>query len=148
MKVKIITFHFVNNFGGVLQAYAMQNALEKHCNVEAEIIDYKNEFISLTDFVRLFPVTANVSEILSGIRTLKERFGRIRRFRLFRQEHMQLTKKKYGQIRLRLHPPKADVYICGSDQIWNPFLTFGIRGGTSSILQRQERKYPMHPALV
>lgn len=128
MKVDIITFHFVNNFGGALQAYAMQKALEKYCNAEAEIIDYRNGFILLTDFVRLFPVTVKVSEIVSGIRTMPDRIKRIKKFKLFRKEHMQLTKSKYTQARLRLDPPGADAYICGSDQIWNPFLTFGIRG--------------------
>mgnify|MGYP000683772492 FL=1 len=36
----IITFHCADNFGAVLQAYALQNILRK-LNIYSEIIDYK-----------------------------------------------------------------------------------------------------------
>lgn len=60
MKIGIITFHFVNNFGGALQAYALRRTISEKCNVEAEIIDYRNWFIRLTDRVRLFPISTNL----------------------------------------------------------------------------------------
>ncbi len=128
LKVARITFHFVNNFGGALQAYALQEALEKNCDVEAEIIDYRNGFIEFTDFVRLFPVTKNRGEIKSGLRTMKARIGRICKFRNFREKKMHCTEKPYHHFQLKLHAPQADAYICGSDQIWNPFLTMGVKG--------------------
>lgn len=40
MKVGIITFHRAVNYGAVLQAFALQHAVEKMGN-EAEIIDYR-----------------------------------------------------------------------------------------------------------
>lgn len=133
MKTAIITFHFVNNFGGVLQAYSLQRALEK-CRgpesgtTETEIIDYRAGFIVFTDFVRLFPLSIDPGEIVCGIRTMKDRFGRIGKFRQFRQEHMRLTPKRYSHWLLKADPPEADCYLCGSDQIWNPYLTLGIEG--------------------
>lgn len=39
MKVGVVTFHFVNNFGGALQAYALSHTVGKICNAETEIID-------------------------------------------------------------------------------------------------------------
>ena len=42
MRVGIITFHFVNNFGGALQAYALQRVVKEQCNVDVVIVDYKN----------------------------------------------------------------------------------------------------------
>ena len=128
IKVALITFHFVNNFGGALQAYALQEAIEKECKAEAQIIDYRNGFIEFTDFVRLFPVTKNRDEIRSGLATMRERFGRVRRFQSFRNKKMHCTKRPYHHIHLKLHAPEADAYICGSDQIWNPFLTLGVKG--------------------
>lgn len=128
MKIDMITFHFVNNFGGALQAYALQRTLETECSCEAEVIDYRNGFITLTDFIRLFPVTPNLTEIGSGIRTMGNRFKRGRMFRSFREDFLHLSARKNGHLHLKLDPPKADVYICGSDQIWNPFLTFGVNG--------------------
>lgn len=127
-KVDIITFHFVNNFGGVLQAYALQEALEQTCNLTAEIIDYRNGFISFTDAVRLFPITKNVDEVLAGIRTMPDRLGRISKFKRFRNCRMHCTKQTYHHCGLKSNPPKAVAYICGSDQIWNPYLTLGVKG--------------------
>lgn len=128
MKTDIITFHFVNNFGGALQAYALQRAVEENCNSEVEIIDYRNSFITFTDAVRLFPITGKTGEISSGIKTMGERLGRVDKFKRFRHEKMHLTTKSYHHFQLLANPPKADAYIAGSDQIWNSFLTLGLRG--------------------
>ena len=38
MKIGIITFHRANNFGAVLQCYALQETL-RHLGYEAEVID-------------------------------------------------------------------------------------------------------------
>ncbi len=127
-KVEIITFHFVNNFGGALQAYALQETVKNVCHAETEIIDYRNSFIRLTDLIRLFPVTIKRGVVLSGLRTMRQRFGRIRKFRNFQRQNLNLSKSIYHKWKLEHDPPDADVYICGSDQIWNPFLTFGVDG--------------------
>ena len=39
MKIGIITFHFVNNYGGVLQAYALHEFIKKSFPVECNIYD-------------------------------------------------------------------------------------------------------------
>ena len=44
------------------------------------------------------------------------------KFEAFRNRHYVLSQNKYLVYSdLRNSPPKYDVYICGSDQIWNPF---------------------------
>lgn len=126
MKAGIITFHFVNNFGGALQAYALQRTIADKCNVSVEVINYKNWFIRFTDTVRLFPVTANLKEVRSGLKTMKQRFGRIRRMKNFISENCKLTRLYNSNAALSRHVPDCDVFVCGSDQIWNPILTFGL----------------------
>ncbi len=125
-KVGIITFHFVNNFGGVLQAYALQRVVREQCGVDTELIDYRNWFIRLTDRVRLLPISTNKSEIISGLRTMRQRIGRRRKFGNFTKENSKLSRKYWNYLQIRKYPPKDDKYICGSDQIWNPFLTMGV----------------------
>lgn len=125
-KVGIITFHFVNNFGGALQAYALRRVVSEQCNADAELIDYRNWFIKLTDRIRLFPITANFKEIMSGLRTMKDRIGRRNRFGNFTKANNKLTRKYLNHWQLNSDPPGDDKYICGSDQIWNPFLTMGV----------------------
>lgn len=129
MKVDIITFHFVNNFGGALQAYALQRAISEYFNTECEVINYKNWFISFTDTVRLFPITSNLKEIIAGFKTMKLRFKRIRLFSEFISSKCKLTKSYRNYATLIFDPPVADKYVCGSDQIWNPMLTMGVSRG-------------------
>ncbi len=126
MRVGIITFHFVNNFGGALQAYSLQRVVKEKCKVDVEIIDYRNWFIRLTDRIRLLPITTNPFELISGFKTMGQRAGRRNRFGRFALKYSQLSRKYYSHFSLRRCPPGDDKYICGSDQIWNPFLTAGV----------------------
>lgn len=129
MKADIITFHFVNNFGGALQAYALQKTISECLGAECDVINYKNWFITFTDTVRLFPVTSNLKEITAGFKTMGLRLERVRMFRNFVEMNCKLTRLYRSYSALKFHPPVADKYICGSDQIWNPILTMGVSRG-------------------
>ena len=50
-KVGIITFHFADNFGAVLQTYALSKTIEKF-DLEVEIIDYVPK--KLRDFYKIY----------------------------------------------------------------------------------------------
>lgn len=126
MKISIITFHFVNNFGGILQAYALQRFVSESFDTNCEVIDYRCPFIRFTDFVRLFPVTSSFPEILSGIKTMGKRFDRLKKFKSFSEQNFTLTKTYNSYGALKANPPVCDKYIAGSDQIWNSFLTMGV----------------------
>lgn len=125
MKVGIITFHFVNNFGGALQAYALKCACEE-CGCEAHLIDYRQWFIRFTDAVRMFPIVKNPKVIISGLKTMHLRVGRRRKFKSFQMQYLSLSRTYYTSRELMNDPPGYDKYICGSDQIWNTFITCGI----------------------
>lgn len=159
MKVGIVTFHFVNNFGGALQAYALQNCVSRECNVETVIVDYRNPFIRFTDTIRLFPITTNPKEFMSGLRTINKRLQRWKKFKFFWKDYYHLTKPYVTAGGIKQNSPGCDAYICGSDQIWNPIITAGIDGtyfldfepgkkkvsyapsfGTSKINEKQEKK--------
>lgn len=125
-RIGIITFHFVNNFGGALQAYAIRKAIDENFDVETELIDYRNWFICLTDTVRLLPISTKLKEIKAGINTIKLRISRLEKFDEFIKANNKMTRKYSSYLQLCLHPPDDDKYICGSDQIWNPILTMGV----------------------
>lgn len=126
MKVGIVTFHFVNNFGGVLQAYALQKVIEKECSAEAVILDYRRWFIRLTDSIRILPITTDVAGIISGLKTIPLRLRRLKMFREFIQQNDHLMPFP-GALRSNgKHLPACEKYVCGSDQIWNPVITFGV----------------------
>ena len=52
MKTGIVTFHGANNYGAVLQAYALTQWLAQN-GIEAEIINYQNK--AVINQYRIFP---------------------------------------------------------------------------------------------
>ncbi|MBE5946154.1 MAG: polysaccharide pyruvyl transferase family protein [Lachnospiraceae bacterium] len=140
MKVGIITFHFANNFGAALQTYALSKAIEKITNEDVEIIDYRNPFIRFTDFVRLFPITKNLSEMIDGLKTFSHRIKRKKRFNRFYEEYYK-TGKCYNSFNaLKNNSPDYDVIVCGSDQIWNPTVTLGVSNAYFINFATQKQK--------
>lgn len=112
MKIGTITFHWATNYGAVLQAYALQSHLRIK-GYETEIINY-------------IPSKLKVRRILSDIKNLNVK-NLIKEYRInkFRKGNMYLSKEKYYSNSELLQKGHAyDVYICGSDQVWNEwFLT-------------------------
>ena len=139
MKTGIITFHFVNNFGGALQAYALKSACEE-CGVEAHLIDYRQWFIRFTDMVRMFPVVKNPKVIFAGLRTMHARVRRKKRFAAFRERYLSMSRTYYSAKALFNDPPAYDKYICGSDQIWNTFITCGIESPYYLAFEKDPQK--------
>jgi hypothetical protein len=127
MKIGIITFHRAQNFGAVLQAYALQEYL-KDSGCEVEIIDYRNRFLekrySLYDLTFLFDrknIFVSLGVLFNRYLTFRARLEKKRKYEIFRSDYLQISKKIYYSK--NDFGNEYDVYICGSDQIWNPVLT-------------------------
>lgn len=126
MKIGFITTHQYRNFGTFLQCYALQHVLTK-LGHHVEIIDYQrkeykkgwieNVRIILGD-IRRHPIK-NLRIILHYPFLIK----RTRLFNIFYRDNYQLSPQKYPTSdSLKKNPPVYDIYISGSDQIWNPTL--------------------------
>lgn len=126
MKICTITCHDVYNQGASLQAYALMSYLKK-LGHEVEIINYKPKYLDI-DYI-FFAINSPrwkkhlLLKIVYLLLKIPERLGELptkHGFDAFRRSCMTLTAKRYGSNEeLRSDPPKADAYICGSDQIWN-----------------------------
>ncbi len=123
-KVNIVTFHDAQNYGAMLQAYALQNILEKEYDVE--IIDYKNEVIQKQN--KIFSI--NKKNLKTIIRSLihivlygYKKYIRSYRFKKFSKENLHLTRVYRTEKELKQNYPKSYAYIAGSDQIWNTEIT-------------------------
>lgn len=133
MKIKTITCHDVYNLGASLQAYALATYL-KTCNHDVQIIDYKPEYLSRHYSLTAVPNPRFDRAVLRELYLLAKLPGRLKarrskrkqRFDAFREEYLPLTKERYrSSEELRANCPEADVYIAGSDQIWNPVFPNG-----------------------
>lgn len=123
-KVKTVTFHLANNYGALLQAFALQQILQK--KYDAEILNYDNTFIS--DNYRVFkPINKNpiktIYHLFKDIINYNQEKKRVLAFDNFRKK---LYLSDYFSDKDEKKLPEVDAYIVGSDQVWNPFLTNGV----------------------
>lgn len=118
-KIGILTFHKENNFGAVLQAYALQRALND--------LGYKNEFINYrSDYMSKLFLKEKLKKkgyflfflscISKFILNLKQK-----KFNSFRKK-LKIS-KNYNLKTIKETNNKYSCFIVGSDQIWNLNIT-------------------------
>lgn len=117
MKIGILTFHDAYNYGAMLQATALQDCLKKYG--ETKIIDFKNSELGNKKAKKTLKVIAK--KILASPFILQKK-KRMRAFDEFKKQHMNLTAKATQLSDLGNIEP-FDVYIVGSDQVWNSDIT-------------------------
>lgn len=123
MKTGILTFHHAHHYGAQLQAFALMKAVT-NLGPECEIINYVRK--DTLDGNSIFKKGLTSRAMLSNANTLMN-YGKLkrryRRFERFVHEEMKLSEKFYGTYEeLVADAPGYDVYVCGSDQIWNPLI--------------------------
>lgn len=163
-KVLIITVQKAPNFGACLQNYALWKYIEQQgfdCKVIDLLRPYHKDFIytkgfdSLNKYERTWfqnikieyirPFKRYLKKLLStraskGNDSLNKRVLSESEILLFEKFNNNISyTKTYKSIgELYKNPPQADIYITGSDQLWNPtqpyslepyFLTFVNNGG-------------------
>lgn len=119
MRIGLITIHNANNYGAVLQTFALVNVLSTYGKVE--VINYDNRHISRdSDLIRFYPSIHGLLGTGKDIFRIIPRRKAIGKFLEFRNRYINTTqlysKRKLQQNKL----DKFDIYISGSDQIWNP----------------------------
>lgn len=112
MKVALITIKSPHNYGAVLQRFATFEYLRKK-GFDIEVIDY---------YPKKFK--KNKSFIKQTIMKLVTK-GRRDRINEFNKERIITTDSYESFEALIENPPVADVYIVGSDQVWNSQLSKG-----------------------
>jgi hypothetical protein len=148
MKIGIMTFwRSEDNYGQLLQCYALQKYL-RDAGHDAYLIRYdsKNDYIKLSVWKKaikgLNPVKS-FGYISSKIRApLIKKLNAERKFLDFRNIYIKQSKSIYHSYKeLVENPPEADMYITGSDQVWNsdclPPYKFMRTNANSSLLTRQ-----------
>jgi len=137
VKVAIMTlFHNSTNYGGILQAYALQKTIES-LGFECVVLDYQRNINDITQVTnskiqRLIGKVTNIRSIgdiinigflpirkywarsyEAGIRTRKQKFS------AFITNNMKVS-EYFDNRTIHLTQNDYDVFICGSDQIWRP----------------------------
>ena len=137
-----MTFWWSNdNYGQILQAYALQEYLNK-LGHDTFIIKYRyiNETqkrFRISKVIEVLHPNNTYKYLKRGYRIYKTRATKKynhyheRQFDNFRAYRLHFSSRSYSNIdELRGNPPDCDLYIAGSDQIWN---FFDIHGQHSDI---------------
>lgn len=175
MKIGIITIHNSPNYGACLQSYALWKYL-LDCGYECEIIDlhrpYQEDYVPSKKYVAYrdkkstrSKIKKKIKKLLSLIikRKLQKHFFLLpeaqQKFDEFNSQ-IKLSRPYYGIDDLYNNPPEYDVYVTGSDQLWNPtqpyclepyFLTFAPFGkrrisyassiGITELSENEKKKF-------
>lgn len=131
MIIKTITCHNVYNYGASLQAHALMNYLEKRGH-EVQIIDYMPPYIRKNLSLWAIGKRWNRNLLIKvcfyayvvPIRLLQKKTRK--KFAEFNRTYFKLTQRYNSFEELKTDPPKADVFFCGSDQIWNTQIDNGL----------------------
>lgn len=121
MKIDIITLHCPLNYGAILQTYALQTYIQK-LGHEVEVINYRPDYIVYDQALSYIPdgfFTKNILlKLIYYIFKIPHKIIRKRLFDNFINRYINITAEYKIYDELEENPPKADRYICGSDQIW------------------------------
>ena len=111
MKIALVTYHYSNNHGAVMQSYALCRFLREEGH-NVELIDIRQtEGTNLNVFGRL------IKKLLVDYRIRRNQ-------KLF---FPPLSKRYMSVDELRADPPIADIFMVGSDQVWNPNISGEMR---------------------
>lgn len=121
VKAAIITYHRAVNYGSALQAYAL-NAYIRSLGIECETIDYRPQ--RQADLYTLFEPVASAMAVARNMQSLIYMRGlreHKKRFEQFLSDNIPQTENTYHELRdLEALDDVFDLYITGSDQVWNP----------------------------
>lgn len=124
-KVSIITIIDNNNFGTFLQAFALCRKLES-INVQPELVDYCRPHLNWWSSYR-----EEIKTITNPLKRVSRLLTRLSSLKLHNEDRKfikkYLSKTKYASFeQLRKNPPVADIYMTGSDQVWNSIHNRGL----------------------
>jgi hypothetical protein len=113
MRLGISTLHWSDNYGAVLQAYALQTHLTRKGH-DVHILDVRPP-------APLPSLTPWLSYTLRGIKLKARARRRHAFFESFRRRHLRLTPRPLRSAQaLQAEATHYDALVCGSDQVWNP----------------------------
>lgn len=121
MKIGILTFHCAQNFGAVLQSYALQETL-KEMGTEVEILNYRPQYLASS----LPKITLNTFKCKNPFKLYKRITylipalkAKYHLYTNFENNYYNLSEKINSPNQFHNIINKYNYIIIGSDQVWN-----------------------------
>lgn len=123
--IGILTFHTQYNYGSVLQAYALQKAIEK-LGHENRIINFYYEK-NMSQYNIRWRSGAKVA--IFDLLTYPLSSARKKAYHKFLEANIKMTAETRSEDGVKELTANYDTLVCGSDQIWN----MGLVGGVNPV---------------
>ena len=117
-KIGIVTYHCVDNYGAVLQAYSLLETVKEISGADVEIVDYRPNVITKNYSLSILPNGGGIVKLISNVISYPFKKLKNNKFNKFTNECVNLSSDS-GNISWSDY----DCLITGSDQVWNPSIT-------------------------
>lgn len=129
-KILIATMHKGHNYGSALQAYALSEVI-KSLGHDPLVLDYipqrvqsKRQIVKLLSII--FGFKSSINSRYNAVRGLMIHISDEYFYNKFFANNIDLTKRFNSFEEVIEDCPKADIYLTGSDQVWNSIHNQGI----------------------
>lgn len=137
-KIGIITFHNAINYGAALQAYAQQKFLINN-RYDAEVIDYQCEKFK-NDYRTVKLYDHSIKGLIKALFKAPSTYQRNKKFRTFLKNYVKCSKKSYDAATVGETNNQYELFIAGSDQVWNLALTGMDRNYLLNFVDENKKK--------
>lgn len=133
-NIGILTFHCADNFGAMLQAYGLKQYLVSK-KMDVEIVRYEPPFMTGRHWWIPYIPKDGLRSILdsaqrgwrSNLSWGKNFFIKRKNMRCFRKKYLTSSSRKKFFFSVQMRRLPYQYYVVGSDQIWNPDITLGLK---------------------
>lgn len=137
MKAGILTFQKANNYGAILQTFALQKALEK-AGCDSDVIDYESGYIEKPYRLKHL-INKGLKVYLVGVIGYICYMPRKRKCNCFKKNIKY--SKSVDRNSIKKIESQYDLFITGSDQVWNYNLTGGDMNFLLGFVDESWKKY-------
>lgn len=139
-----MTFHCADNYGAMLQAYGLKTSL-KTIEPDTEIVPYAPLFMTGRHWlIPWYPGMSLIKMAGSAVRSFftltPDYFIQKKRMKTFRTRYLIPSSRTVRTLNGLKHLT-YEAYVLGSDQIWNPAITFGLRKAYFGAFSNRYKKY-------
>lgn len=128
MRISILTLPLKNNYGGILQAYALQHVL-RNMGHDVQTVDLQFRYSLIKNFeviikrliLKYVFLRKNILNIMPVRPNFEDTNEINQNIKPFICKHIRLTDPVFSVDQFRLLNDTNDAFIVGSDQVWRPY---------------------------
>lgn len=117
LKTCTVTHHTVPNYGAILQTYALQKTLF-HLGCASEVLDYDSERVKYIYHLK-YNKNGTLKNKIGFFATYCLYSKKNKLFKNFSDNYIKVSSEKYSRSNLKDSEKLYDLFITGSDQVWN-----------------------------